>query len=502
MFKQKALLFVYAISSAATFSYAQSSPTVTPAELQTDKSQDPKVQEIYVTGSRIPRASKEGPTSVTVITGSDMEKQGYRNAFDALSAQTQNTGMTQGEDFGNTFTPAANTISLRGLGPNHTLILINGRRVADYPVAYEGGVNFVNLANIPSALIDRIEILNSGASAIYGSDAIAGVVNIILKKSITGFDINVKAGGTQAGGGSNQRIQLSGGGTSGNLTGLFGIEISKRQPIWSRQRDFMSDKTLDGTSPRRTNSQLNVDTGKYITPDCGQLGGLYSNSLVSVSSKKGTYCGSGKAAPTYWTTQTENKSENLYGALRYQLSPKTEIFSDLMLGFNTTKNNTRGPSWTSEVAGNGYFYNQNTGNNEAWYRRIAPEEIGGAERFNKKWDDTSANWSAGIRGDIPGSTWNYEAAYNISGYSSRKTVPLLLKSVDSFFLGPKLGVNSDGIAIYAPDAKRFYQALTPSQFNAFTGESTSHDKSWTQTASLSGHGELFDLPAGTVKMAA
>ena len=81
-----------------------------------------------------------------------------------------------------TFTPAANAISLRGLGPNHTLTLINGHRVADYPVPYDGSVNFVNLANIPTAIIDRIEILNGGASAIYGSDAIAGVVNIILKR--------------------------------------------------------------------------------------------------------------------------------------------------------------------------------------------------------------------------------------------------------------------------------------------------------------------------------
>ncbi len=88
----------------------------------------------------------------------------------------------QGADYGNTFTPAANAISLRGLGPNHTLTLINGHRVADYPVPYDGSVNFVNLANIPTAIIDRIEILNGGASAIYGSDAIAGVVNIILKR--------------------------------------------------------------------------------------------------------------------------------------------------------------------------------------------------------------------------------------------------------------------------------------------------------------------------------
>ncbi|HAU81303.1 MAG TPA: TonB-dependent receptor, partial [Stenotrophomonas sp.] len=132
---------------------------------------------VTVTGSRIPRASVEGPSPVTVITQEQIEAQGYRSAFEALSALTENTGNVQGEDFGNTFTPAANTINLRGLGPNRTLVLVNGRRQSDYPLAYEGSVNVVNLANIPSALIDRIEVLAGGASAVYGSDAIAGVVN-------------------------------------------------------------------------------------------------------------------------------------------------------------------------------------------------------------------------------------------------------------------------------------------------------------------------------------
>lgn len=97
-------------------------------------------------------------------------------------------------------------------------MLINGRRVADYPTAYDGRVNFTNLANIPSAIIDRIEILSSGASAIYGSDAIAGVVNIILKEKASGIDVNLRGGTTERGGGDNQRLQISGGGSWGIST--------------------------------------------------------------------------------------------------------------------------------------------------------------------------------------------------------------------------------------------------------------------------------------------
>ena len=97
---------------------------------------------VVVTGSRIPRAGLEGPSAVTVISAQDIEREGYKNVFDALSNQTQNSGFVQGADFGNTFTPSANAVSLRGLGPNHTLILLNGRRLADFPTAYDGTVNF------------------------------------------------------------------------------------------------------------------------------------------------------------------------------------------------------------------------------------------------------------------------------------------------------------------------------------------------------------------------
>ncbi|MEQ9728917.1 TonB-dependent receptor plug domain-containing protein, partial [Pseudomonas sp. WHRI 8822A] len=74
-------------------------------------------------------------------------------------------------------TPNASPINLRDLGPGRTLLLVNGRRVADYPLPYGGESNFSNYSNIPSAAVERIEILTGGASAIYGSDAVAGVVN-------------------------------------------------------------------------------------------------------------------------------------------------------------------------------------------------------------------------------------------------------------------------------------------------------------------------------------
>jgi iron complex outermembrane receptor protein len=303
-------------------------PAAAPAQ-DTSPARDPKdskatvdakdapLPSVVVTGSRISRVNSEGSSPVTVIKSEDLDRLGYKNVSDALSGLTENTGFTQGEDFGNTFTPAANAISLRGLGPNHTLVLVNGRRVADYPTAYEGSVNFVNIANIPSALIDRIEVLSGGASSVYGSDAIAGVVNIVLKKRVEGVSVNLRAGGTQRGGGENARAQVTGGFDGGRLQGVWGIELSGREPIWSRQRDFMADTTLSGAAPTVVFGRRNATGGAYLTPSdgCAAASGLFQGSVAPYQARNGTYCGSGRASPTYWTTQTGNRSAQAAGGL-------------------------------------------------------------------------------------------------------------------------------------------------------------------------------------------
>ena len=456
---------------------------------------------VVITGSRIPRATLEGPSAVTVITGDDITRQGYRNVFDALNNQTQNSGFTQGADFGNTFTPSANTISLRGLGPNHTLVLLNGRRMADFPIAYDGTVNFTNLANIPSAIVDRIEILSGGASAVYGSDAIAGVVNIILKKQADGYDINLKAGGTSRGGGGDKRLQFTGGHTVDKLTTLFSVELLERDPLWSRDRDFMSSKT--GVAPTSILGRRDVTNGRYVDlgDACAGLGDVFNGSAVKYTARTGSYCASPNVGPTYWTTQTKNSSQNVFGSANYELSPNTTLFVEGLFGQNRSSNNTRGPSWTSRSLTDAYFLNQNTGNYEAWNKYISPEEMGGVDRYNRTWDDQASSLSFGAKGQLAGS-WRYEASYSASLYKSQAKAPRALANIDSFFLGPQQGFDADGVAVYAPDQSRLTRRLTPAEFDSITGFTKSDDKSWTNTASVTANGEAFTLPAGPVNLAA
>lgn len=387
---------------------------------------DVALQKVVVTGSRIARAQVEGPSPVAVISADEIANRGYKNVYDAIASQTQNTGMTQGEDYGNTFQPAASALNLRGLGPNHTLVLINGRRIADYPTAYDGSVNFTNLANIPSVMIERIEILSSGASAVYGSDAIAGVVNIILKDKISGVDVNLRGGGTERGGGDNQRLQLSGGDSWGDFDGVFGLELTNRQPIWADQRGFMNDGPAKDVGYRR-----NLDSGQYMGPGCGAYGGIYNGKLGG----SGSRCTTNQYYNDYWTLQAQKENYDGYTRGTWHFSDTGKVFADLMFGFDHTQNNTRGPSFTSPD-----FINQNTGNLERWSRNFAGEEIGGKTSNNSKWREVSWTGTLGLEDKVGDSGWGYQLAANRSEYTStRNTRYTPLSGIRDYFLGPQLG---------------------------------------------------------------
>lgn len=134
-------------------------------------------------------------------------------------------------------------MSLRGLTVNSTLTLIDGMRTANYPLSDDGQRSFVDLNTIPDAIVDRVEVLKDGASSSYGADAIGGVVNIIMKKEITGVAGTLEGGVTQRGDGGEQRATLTLG--TGKLKEQgFNVYISGEyqhdDPIWARNRGFRS----------------------------------------------------------------------------------------------------------------------------------------------------------------------------------------------------------------------------------------------------------------------
>ena len=152
---------------------------------------------IIITGSNIKRSDYEGPQAVAVYDSQRISELGVRSLTDLLQKLPQSaSSLTEATNTGLSFSPGAAGISLRGLGVSSTLVLLNGRRVAPFPLAANGTEAFVDLNSIPLSAIERVEILKEGASAIYGSDAIAGVVNIILKSSYQGVEEETYYGNT------------------------------------------------------------------------------------------------------------------------------------------------------------------------------------------------------------------------------------------------------------------------------------------------------------------
>jgi iron complex outermembrane receptor protein len=149
-----------------------------------------KIARVEVTGSSIKRTEAEAAGSVQVLNRDDIERTGQQTALGILtSAAAIDVSINSANSSSGSFATGASGVSMRGLGKVSTLVLVNGRRIAPYGLSDGAQENFTNLDAIASEAIERIEILKDGASAIYGSDAIAGVVNIILRKDYQGAKI-------------------------------------------------------------------------------------------------------------------------------------------------------------------------------------------------------------------------------------------------------------------------------------------------------------------------
>jgi iron complex outermembrane receptor protein len=155
--------------------------------------QPQKLERIEITGSNIRRTDTATVAPVQIITREEIARSGQQTVGDVLSRLPANTGGNFNET-ANSFAPGTQSVSLRGLGQKATLVLINGRRVSSFGFAQNIQDSFVDLSQIPLDAVERIEILKDGASAIYGSDAIAGVVNVILRRDYKGITALAGAG--------------------------------------------------------------------------------------------------------------------------------------------------------------------------------------------------------------------------------------------------------------------------------------------------------------------
>jgi len=233
-----------ASSKAPTSSAAPQAPATPDAAADETK-------EIVVTGTLFRSSADNIASPVTILTADDIAKRGVTTVQGAIQTLSANGGpaLTNSFTANGAFAGGASAVSLRGLTTNSTLVLFDGLRAAYYPLADDGSRNFVDLNTIPDEIVDRIDILKDGASSTYGADAVAGVVNIITKKQITGISGMAEGGVNQRGVAGNQRVSLTAG--FGDLaTQGFNVYVSahyiNQEPIYSR----------DLPAPYNTDNQL------------------------------------------------------------------------------------------------------------------------------------------------------------------------------------------------------------------------------------------------------
>ncbi|HYX37201.1 MAG TPA: TonB-dependent receptor [Oligoflexus sp.] len=206
-------------------------PETTQEKKAPKKSDEKTGEKVQVTGSRLKKIDIEGSVPIKVIDQAEIQKAGITSISDLFRNQTENSFGSFNGGSGNISEGQA-TINLRGMGADRTLILINGRRLPS-----EASLGGVNVNNIPIEMVEKVEIVKMSNSAVYGADAVAGVMNVILKKDFRGVATALTSTTTQQGGADNQTISVAGGTDFGNTNVTVSVGAGRTTPLYSRDRD-------------------------------------------------------------------------------------------------------------------------------------------------------------------------------------------------------------------------------------------------------------------------
>jgi iron complex outermembrane receptor protein len=298
-----------------------------------------ELEEVIVTGSNIPRAVSDAPSPITVINSLDIQLSGYTNTADILRDSAYNSFGSYSERSGSSFGQIA-TADLRGLGSQYTAVLINGRRVPGSPFT---GASIVDLNTIPISAIERVELLKDGASAIYGADAVGGVVSITLKDDYEGFEVGGGVSAPSFEGGDSENFNLLWGKTTEKGNIMIGAEYFSRDPVFDADRDYSSAFIDDVPNPRfdRETGGISAFGNTGFFPDFSAafpLGpcdtSVYEGVLAEPFGFPGTGCGFAYANRSMQTGALERKSIFING--EYEINEDMTAYADIRFNNNET----------------------------------------------------------------------------------------------------------------------------------------------------------------------
>ena len=450
------------------------------------------LERVEITGSNIRRVANESASPIQIITHEEIERSGKATVGEYLQTLTVDGQGSIPPGFGSGFAPGAIGVSLRGLGAGSTLVLLNGRRMAPYGFADDGQKVFTDLSTVPMEAVERIEVLKDGASAIYGSDAIAGVVNIILRKEIHGTTAKASYGTSRYGDGDQGRASVTTG---------FGDLAADRYNIWVNLEAF---KTNEITYKDHNRAWIGDDDtrkfgylqgGSFFTPagaitgTGGTVGGNSPVGNVRVGTQFKSLPGCGVNTPTLtppdpqggciyaanqqyrWLTP-EIQSVNIMGRGTFKIAGDTEAFFELGYSkketvFNNTPSGVSG-SWGYPGGGQ----NASSGPGAVVLAPSHPDNVVGGDRLRYSAVDVGARVTnvdnrfvrvlAGLQGTI--ADWDYQTAVLHSetdltsvrnGFLRYSVVRSALGDPASPFFPWRIGANSN------LNSPALYAALSP-----------------------------------------
>jgi len=473
---------------------------------------------IQVTGSRVARVETETASPVVVLDRAAIEQTGKLTLGDLLQEMPSMSGAPTNPQVNNGGGDGASTIDLRGLGSARTLLLVNGRRVVNSDVN-----------SIPAAAVERIEILTSGASAVYGSDAVAGVVNFILRRDFDGLTASIDFGITP----SHQDGQRSGGsitfgqvGDKGNI--IAGLSYNKFDGISSNDRDFSKDATYLYSGYVTVFGSSRNPNGRIFFPEGSPLIDQYGCGSVTLTpGTSGTSQGdfrcysSARDSYNYQATNlimTPQERTNAFFLANYQITDNLNAFAEVY--HNKTSSNFAIAALPFDSGSDGVVISADNYYNP-FDQNFGPAADGSQNLFLTRWtslgqrrslyDTTTSQVVAGLEGFV-GETWKWDAAFNYGHYFSENTS---YGYVDYASLTDALGpsfMDTDGVVkCGAPGA--IIAGCTPLNiFNIFDPQSVATMQAaearpvystmyQTRSFEANASGELFSLPAGAVQLA-
>jgi len=491
-----------------------------PADTTTTAAPAPDIR-IEVTGSNIKRVENEGALPVTTITRRDIERSGATTPMELLqlvSANNSLNAVTLGDSVG-AVTFSAQTASLRGLGGGRTLVLINGHRVDTFAGELPG-VQGVNLTTIPLQAIDRVEILKDGASAVYGSDAIAGVINFITRSDYSGAEATAFYGTPTRGGGGDQ-WQASATLGGGNLekdgwNAFLSAQYSEQKSLDQVSRNFSNssyrpDIGLIGVSPNTSPGHILGSNGLFATVNNASGTPVIANSpaLCTPSLYIADFgdCAYDTAAVPGVNMIPHEKTWNLFGSANYRINADLQAYVTGLYSHDEThlvvqptpvgSDFNYGPQGNIPAAitlmPSSPFYPhaiaQDAGIDgeplDVWYRTV--------DNGFRDTTDTNENWQivGGLKGSWHGFDWDGSLFYaqgntteHVNGGFEDYTrlLPILNSGVVNFF-GPN---TSDVVAL-----ERSANFIG----DAFKGTSKNYG------GQVKASGDLYELPAGPLAAA-